>query len=126
MWNIFGTVIGLLIPVTLRQGFVISGVQPFWREVVVGIFLIGAVYIDGVRRASPPIAGKKPKPMAVEILTIGSTRKGNSGRATVKRTVAARSVLVFSEASAWVARGDGSREDITFIKASRVTASTSP
>ena len=49
--TIFGTVIGLLIPVTLRQGFVISGVQAFWQEVVVGIFLIGAVYIDGVRRA---------------------------------------------------------------------------
>ncbi|MEC7102581.1 MAG: ABC transporter permease, partial [Actinomycetota bacterium] len=62
--TIFGTVIGLLIPVTLRQGFVISGVQAFWQEVVVGIFLIGAVYIDGVRRArARRSSGKNPKPM---------------------------------------------------------------
>ena len=78
--TIFGTVIGLLIPVTLRQGFVISGVQAFWQEVVVGIFLIGAVYIDGVRRArARRSSGKKPKPMAIGGLAIGSTRKeGNS------------------------------------------------
>ncbi|MEC7102852.1 MAG: ABC transporter permease, partial [Actinomycetota bacterium] len=78
--TIFGTVIGLLIPVTLRQGFVISGVQAFWQEVVVGIFLIGAVYIDGVRRArARRSSGKNPKPMAIGGLTIGSTRKeGNS------------------------------------------------
>ena len=78
--TIFGTVIGLLIPVTLRQGFVISGVQAFWQEVVVGIFLIGAVYIDGVRRArARRSSGKNPKPMAIGGLKIGSTRKeGNS------------------------------------------------
>jgi ribose transport system permease protein len=74
--TIFGTVIGLLIPVTLRQGFVISGVQAFWQEVVVGIFLIGAVYIDGVRRARARRgSGKNPKQMAIGGLTIGSTRK---------------------------------------------------
>jgi ribose transport system permease protein len=78
--TVFGTVIGLLIPVTLRQGFVISGVQAFWQEVVVGIFLIGAVYIDGVRRArARRSSGKNPKPMAIGGLKIGSTRKeGNS------------------------------------------------
>lgn len=78
--TIFGTVIGLLIPVTLRQGFVISGVQAFWQEVVVGIFLIGAVYIDGVRRARARRgSGKKPQQMAIGGLKVGSTRKeGNS------------------------------------------------
>jgi len=78
--TMFGTVIGLLIPVTLRQGFVISGVQAFWQEVVVGIFLIGAVYVDGVRRArATRRSGKKPKRMAIGGLKVGSTEKeGNS------------------------------------------------
>lgn len=74
--TMFGTVIGLLIPVTLRQGFVISGVQAFWQEVVVGIFLIGAVYVDGVRRARARRgSGKNPKQMAIGGLKVGSTRK---------------------------------------------------
>jgi ribose transport system permease protein len=72
----FGTVIGLLIPVTLRQGFVISGVQAFWQEVVVGMFLIGAVYVDGVRRArATRRSGKKPKGMTIGGLKVGSTEK---------------------------------------------------
>lgn len=50
--TVFGTVIGLLIPATLRNGFVILGVQPYWQQVVVGAFLIGAVYFDQVRRAA--------------------------------------------------------------------------
>ena len=50
--TVFGTVIGLLIPATLRNGFVILGVAPYWQQVVVGAFLIGAVYFDQVRRAS--------------------------------------------------------------------------
>ncbi|MPV49674.1 ABC transporter permease [Pseudactinotalea sp. HY160] len=49
---VFGTVIGLLIPATLRNGFVILGVQPYWQQVVVGAFLIAAVYADQVRRAA--------------------------------------------------------------------------
>lgn len=50
--TVFGTVIGLLIPATLRNGFVILGVQPYWQQVVVGAFLIGAVYVDQQRRAA--------------------------------------------------------------------------
>ena len=74
--TMFGTVIGLLIPVTLRQGFVISGVQAFWQEVVVGIFLIGAVYVDGVRRArASRRSGVQPKQKTIGGLKIGSTRK---------------------------------------------------
>ncbi|MBO0851789.1 MAG: ABC transporter permease, partial [Pseudonocardia sp.] len=34
--SVFGTVIGLFIPSTLQNGFVILGVQPFWQQVVVG------------------------------------------------------------------------------------------
>lgn len=50
--TVFGTVIGLLIPATLRNGFVILGVQPYWQQVVVGAFLIAAVYFDQQRRAA--------------------------------------------------------------------------
>lgn len=50
--TVFGTVIGLLIPVTLRNGFVILGVQPYWQQVVVGAFLITAVFFDQSRRAA--------------------------------------------------------------------------
>jgi ribose transport system permease protein len=57
--SIFGTVIGLLIPVTLQSGFIIIGVQSYWQGVVIGIFLIGAVYIDNVRRQRAQRAASK-------------------------------------------------------------------
>lgn len=50
--GIFGTVVGLFIPAVLQNGFVITGVQPFWQQVAVGAVLIIAVYIDQVRRAA--------------------------------------------------------------------------
>jgi ribose transport system permease protein len=50
--TVFGTIIGLSIPATLRNGFVILGVEPYWQQVVVGAFLIGAVYVDQTRRAA--------------------------------------------------------------------------
>jgi ribose transport system permease protein len=50
--SIFGTIIGLLIPVVLQDGFIIINVQPFWQQVVVGVFLVAAVYVDGLRRAA--------------------------------------------------------------------------
>ena len=50
--TIFGTVVGLFIPAVLQNGFVITGVQPFWQQVAVGAVLIAAVYIDQVRRSS--------------------------------------------------------------------------
>ncbi|MBK0417529.1 ABC transporter permease [Leucobacter sp. CSA1] len=50
--TIFGTVVGLFIPAVLQNGFVITGVQPFWQQVAVGAVLIIAVYVDQVRRAA--------------------------------------------------------------------------
>lgn len=50
--TIFGTVVGLFIPAVLQNGFVITGVQPFWQQVAVGAVLIVAVYVDQARRAA--------------------------------------------------------------------------
>ena len=49
-----GTVIGAFIPAVLRNGFIILAIQPFWQNVVVGVFLVLAVYIDQVRRGGLP------------------------------------------------------------------------
>ena len=56
--TIFGTVVGLFIPATLQNGFVIVGVQPFWQQVAVGFVLVVAVYIDQRRRAAASRAVK--------------------------------------------------------------------
>jgi ribose transport system permease protein len=56
--SILGTTIGLFIPSTLQNGFVIIGIQPFWQQVVVGAVLIAAVYVDQQRRASALRGGK--------------------------------------------------------------------
>lgn len=48
--SVFGTVMGLFIPSILQNGFVILGIQPFWQQVVVGMVLIAAVFIDQRRR----------------------------------------------------------------------------
>ncbi|MGK3945175.1 ABC transporter permease [Streptomyces sp. RP5T] len=50
--TIFGTVLGLFIPAVLQNGFVITGIQPFWQQVVVGAVLIAAVYLDQRKRAN--------------------------------------------------------------------------
>lgn len=50
--TIVGTVVGLFIPAVLQNGFVITGVQPFWQQVAVGAVLITAVYVDQARRAA--------------------------------------------------------------------------
>jgi ribose transport system permease protein len=50
--SILGSVIGVFIPATLQNGFVIVGIQPFWQQVVVGVVLIAAVYVDQQRRAA--------------------------------------------------------------------------
>ena len=51
--GVAGSVIGVLIPATLASGFVIIGVNPYWQYVAVGVVLIGAVYLDQVRRRTP-------------------------------------------------------------------------
>jgi ribose transport system permease protein len=48
--TMFGTVIGMFIPAVLQNGFIITGVKPFWQEVAVGAVLILAVYLDQLRR----------------------------------------------------------------------------
>jgi ribose transport system permease protein len=48
--TIGGTVVGVFIPAVLANGFVITGVQPFWQQVAVGAVLIAAVYLDQLRR----------------------------------------------------------------------------
>lgn len=48
--TIAGTVLGNAIPVVLSSGLVIAGLQSFWQQAVTGVVLIGAIYIDRVRR----------------------------------------------------------------------------
>jgi len=59
--TIFGTIVGLFIPAILQNGFVITGVQPFWQQVAIGAVLIVAVYIDQRRRAAASRANKPGK-----------------------------------------------------------------
>ena len=56
--SIFGSIVGLFIPATLQNGFVIGGIQPFWQQVVVGAVLIVAVWVDQTRRAASQRGGK--------------------------------------------------------------------
>jgi ribose transport system permease protein len=50
--TVLGSVFGVFIPAVLQNGFVIVGVQPFWQQVAIGAVLIGAVYLDQLRRRS--------------------------------------------------------------------------
>jgi ribose transport system permease protein len=50
--TLLGSVFGVFIPAVLENGFVIVGVNPFWQEIAVGAVLIGAVYLDQLRRRS--------------------------------------------------------------------------
>jgi ribose transport system permease protein len=59
--SILGSVIGVFIPATLQNGFVIIGIQPFWQQVVVGAVLIAAVYVDQQRRAAALRGGSGPR-----------------------------------------------------------------
>lgn len=47
---VLGTVIGIFIPTVLQNGLVVQNVQPFWQNVAIGFILIGAVYIDQLKR----------------------------------------------------------------------------
>jgi ribose transport system permease protein len=48
--GLMGSLIGIIIPVVLLNGFVVLGLPPFWQQVTVGGVLIGAVYFDQLRR----------------------------------------------------------------------------
>ncbi|MEW1861319.1 ABC transporter permease [Streptomyces sp. NPDC088194] len=50
--SILGTVIGVFIPAVLQNGFVIVRVQTFWQEVVIGLVLVFAVYLDQLKRSA--------------------------------------------------------------------------
>jgi ribose transport system permease protein len=50
MGSIVGTVIGTFIPAVLSNGLVIGGIQPFWQDVLIGVILIIAVFIDQRQR----------------------------------------------------------------------------
>lgn len=50
--TMLGSVFGVFIPAVLENGFVIIGVQPFWQDIAVGAVLVGAVYLDQLRRRS--------------------------------------------------------------------------
>ncbi|MEU6538411.1 ABC transporter permease [Streptomyces sp. NPDC047000] len=50
--SVFGTVVGLFIPIVLQNGFVQINVQAFWQQVVVGAVLVAVVYVDQLRRAA--------------------------------------------------------------------------
>jgi ribose transport system permease protein len=45
-----GSVVGAFIPTVLRNGLVITRIEPFWQNVAIGAVLILAVYIDQRRR----------------------------------------------------------------------------
>ncbi len=47
---VLGTVIGIFIPTVLQNGLIVQNVQPFWQNVAIGFILIGAVYIDQLKR----------------------------------------------------------------------------
>jgi ribose transport system permease protein len=78
--SIFGSVIGLFIPATLQNGFVIIGIQPFWQQVVVGAVLIAAVYVDQ-RRRTAALRGSTGKPTMSSLLAhLTSSRQSAPAR----------------------------------------------
>lgn len=58
--TVVGTVIGNAIPIVLASGLVIAGFQSFWQQAVTGVVLIGAVYLDRLRRLQ--LGRRKPRP----------------------------------------------------------------
>jgi ribose transport system permease protein len=47
-----GTAFGVLIQAVLQNGFIIIGLQQYWQYIAIGAAVIGAVYLDQVRRQS--------------------------------------------------------------------------
>ncbi|MEU3980596.1 ABC transporter permease [Streptomyces sp. NPDC026672] len=45
-----GTVIGVFIPAVLQNGFVVLNISPYWQQVAIGAVLVGAVWLDQMRR----------------------------------------------------------------------------
>lgn len=49
--SILGTMIGALIMATLRNGFNLLGIDPFWMRIAIGILIVMAVFVDQFRKA---------------------------------------------------------------------------
>ncbi|MHB8279349.1 MAG: ABC transporter permease, partial [Candidatus Humimicrobiaceae bacterium] len=48
--TMMGTLIGVIIILSVQNGLVITGVSTYWQTLAIGLIMIGAVYIDMVRR----------------------------------------------------------------------------
>lgn len=48
--SVLGTAVGVLIPATLASGLIMVGLNTFWRDVMVGVVLVAAVYLDQLGR----------------------------------------------------------------------------
>lgn len=48
--TVVGTVVGVFIPTTLQNGFVVLGIDPFWQQVAVGGVLLVAVFVQTYRK----------------------------------------------------------------------------
>ena len=46
-----GSVIGMFIPTVLNNGLVSTNVSAFWQQIAIGLILIGAVYLDQLKRS---------------------------------------------------------------------------
>lgn len=51
--SVSGTMLAVLIPVTLQIGMIVLGINSFYQLIAIGIFLIIAVYMDYVRNMKP-------------------------------------------------------------------------
>lgn len=49
--SVFLTAVGVLIPASLENGLIMVGLNTFWRDVMVGVVLIVAVYLDQMGRS---------------------------------------------------------------------------
>ena len=50
--SVVGTIIGAFLISTLRIGLSVAGVPDQWKSVITGLVVIGAVYLDIMRRRS--------------------------------------------------------------------------
>jgi ribose/xylose/arabinose/galactoside ABC-type transport system permease subunit len=48
--SVFGTVLGTLLISVIANGMVLTEVNPFYQEIVIGAIIVIAVAIDGLRR----------------------------------------------------------------------------
>ena len=51
--SVSGTMMAVLIPVTLQTGMIVLGINSYYQLIVTGFFLILAVYVDYVRNLKP-------------------------------------------------------------------------